>query len=257
MDTIKKRNETYFVYTVGEADKENISYKHWKDVDTGEYGMSDDGYIGLCLRKATYTDKHGRTKSNVKMSYGTQWISPNSKLLYEPNKEAGIYGQVKPTYWIEKEKRTTRLKNTVSAYATMQLVNGQIDWEKLGNIYRPDQKRPDITARRLFKSKEITDMVEEKIKELLANKGVNKDSVLDMHIEAADLARAKGDVSNLLKVGDVFMDLLEMKPNKKITTDSVQLDVTKSITDALEQEDKRLTLERKVEDEQYPEETSE
>ena len=53
------------------------------------------------------------------------------------------------------------------------------------------------------------------------------------------------------------MDLLEMKPNKKITTDSVQLDVTSTITKALEQEDKRVLLERKVEDAEHPDKAAE
>ncbi len=61
----------------------------------------------------------------------------------------------------------------------------------------------------------------------------------------------------MLKVGDVFMDLLEMKPNKKITTDTVQLDVSSTITKALEQEDKRVLLERKVEDAEHPDSSAE
>jgi len=100
-------------------------------------------------------------------------------------------------------------------------------------------------------------MVDEKIAELLSKKGVTKDSVLDLHIEAAEMAKEKGDVSNMLKVGDVFMDLLEMKPNKKITTDTVQLDVSSTITKALEQEDKRVLLERKVEDAEHPDSSAE
>ena len=71
------------------------------------------------------------------------------------------------------------------------------------------------------------------------------------------MAKAKGDVSNMLKVGDVFMDLLEMKPNKKIVTDSLQLDVSSTITKALEQEDKRVLLERKVEDDEHPDAAAE
>ena len=257
MDTIKRQKNEYKIYTKSEAKDKNIKYKHWKDVYDDEYGISDDGYVGVCLRRATYTDKYGRTKTNVKMCYGTQWISNNSKLLYEPNRDAGIYGQVKPTHWIEREKKTTRAKQAVTAYVAMKMTDGRIDWNKIGQLYRPDQERPDITAKRLFKTREIQDMVEEKIKELLTKKGVTKDAVLDLHIEAVEMAKAKGDVSNMLKVGDVFMDLLEMKPNKKITTDTVQLDVTNTITKALEQEDKRVKLERKVEDAEYPDSSAE
>jgi|TARA_Y100000401_G_C8276941_1_gene201340 hypothetical protein len=257
VDTIKRRDGNYKVYTKKEAKAYDIKYRYWKNVYDGEYGLSDDGYVGKCIRRATYTDKYGRTKTNVKMCYGTQWISNNSKLLYEPNKDAGVYSHVKPTHWIEKEKKTTRAKEAVAAYVAMKMADGKLDWEKIGQIYRPDQQNPAVTAKRLFKTREIKDMVEEKIKELLTKKGVTKDSVLDLHIEAAEMAKEKGDVSNMLKVGDVFMDLLEMKPNKKITTDTVQLDVTNTITKALEQEDKRVLLERKVEDAEHPDSPAE
>jgi hypothetical protein len=257
VDTIKRRDGNYTVYTKSEARDLGVKYKHWKNVYDDEYGISDDGYVGKCIRRATYTDKYGRTKTNIKMCYGTQWISNNSKLLYEPNKEAGVYSHVKPTHWIEKEKKTTRAKEAVAAYVAMKMADGKLDWEKIGQIYRPDQKNPAVTARRLFKTKEIKDMVDEKIAELLSKKGVTKDSVLDLHIEAAEMAKEKGDVSNMLKVGDVFMDLLEMKPNKKITTDTVQLDVSSTITKALEQEDKRVLLERKVEDAEHPDSSAE
>jgi len=257
MDTIKKKDGNFKVYTLEEAKSNNLKYKHWKDVYEGEYGLSDDGYVGKCVKRATYTDKYGRTKTNIRMCYGTQWVSNNARLLYEPNKKAGVYGHVKPTHWIDKEKNTTRAKEAVSAYVAMKMADGKLNWDKIGRIYRSDQQSPGVTAKRLFKTKEIKDMVEEKIKELLTKKGVTKDSVLDLHIEAVEMAKAKGDVSNMLKVGDVFMDLLEMKPNKKIVTDSLQLDVSSTITKALEQEDKRVLLERKVEDDEHPDAAAE
>ena len=92
MDVIKRKESDYKVYTKLEAKRYNIKYKHWKDVYDDEYGISDDGYVGKCLKRATYTDKYGRTKTNIRMCYGTQWVSNNSRLEYEPNKAAGVYG---------------------------------------------------------------------------------------------------------------------------------------------------------------------
>ena len=48
------------------------------------------------------------------------------------------------------------------------------------------------------------------------------------------------------------MDLLEMKPNKKMITDTIQVDYTKQIADTIAQEDKRLTLQRKSEEDERP-----
>ena len=52
----------------------------------------------------------------------------------------------------------------------------------------------------------------------------------------------------MLRVADNFMDLLSMKPGKVVTTDTMELDMSNKIIDAIESEDKKLKLERKVEE---------
>ena len=91
-------------------------------------------------------------------------------------------------------------------------------------------------------------MVEKKLAELLIDKGITKEYALDMQLEAAQMARNKGDISNLLKVADNFMDLLSMKPGKVVTTDTMEIDMSSKIVDAIESEDKKMKLERKVEE---------
>jgi len=118
----------------------------------------------------------------------------------------------------------------------------------IGKIYRPDQECPEATVRRLFKKQRIVDMVEKKLKEILIDKGITQEQVLDLQLEAIDMARVKGDVSNMLRVADNFMDLLSMKPGKVVTTDTMELDMSNKIIDAIESEDKKLKLERKVEE---------
>ena len=74
--------------------------------------------------------------------------------------------------------------------------------------------------------------------------GVDPHNIIRMQIE---IARHKQDVTNMLKACDYFMELLEMKPSKKITTDTLQLDVSSSIADAIESEEKSLLMQRKEE----------
>ena len=52
---------------------------------------------------------------------------------------------------------------------------------------------------------------------------------------------------NFLKANDMVMDLLEMKPNKLITTDSVELIDTTKILDTITAEEKKMKLQRKEE----------
>ena len=143
------------------------------------------------------------------MCYGVQWGSPNARLLYEPNKKAGIYNQVKPRSWKEREAGKTRTKNVVTAYVKQLLSDSKVDFKQLGKIYRPDQDIPEATVRRLFKQKEIQAMVDKKLDELLTNKGITKEMVLDLHLKALEMAESKSDVSNFLRATENFMKLLK------------------------------------------------
>ena len=240
--------ENYEIYTEQEADDKGITYKYWKESSEGNYGVSDDGYVGICLKRAEYTDKHNRKKTHIKMSYGVGWVSKGSKILYEPNKLMNIFTQVKPTHWADKEAKRTRTKQTVAAYVDMLISAHGIDWEALGNIYRPDEKAPAATVRRLMKQESIKTMVEEKTKEILAKKGITKERVLDLYEKGLLMAETKIDVGNFIKIADTYADLLEMKPGKKVVTDSIELDFSSKITDVIETEDKKLRLERKDEE---------
>ena len=245
---VNGKKAIFMVYTQSEADKQNINYVHWKQVQQGKHGLSDDGYVGICIGRKTYTDKKNRSKENVRMCYGVQWVTATSPLLYEPNKSAGIYSQIKPTGWVDKEAGKKRTKDTVTAYVQQMLGGGNINYDILGNIYRPDSKLPAATVRRLLKQEKIKTMVDKKLKEVLVEKGVTKDLVIDVTLEAINVARTKMDPNNMLKGADCLAEYLEMKPNKKIVTETMELDMTSTIADQIETEEKRLVLEQKREE---------
>ena len=252
--TINGMKKTYFVYKKEEADNDALSYVHWKDAEAGDYALTDDDYVGKCINRKDYTDKQGRCKTFVKLCCGVGWTTKNAKILYEPNRDFGLYSQVKPDYWVRKEVKTTRFKNAVAAYVEQLLSSKQIDWTVIGNIYRPEQKTPEATVRRLFKQQEVKEVIEEKLKKTLLDKGITQDMVLDLHLEAIDVARKKKDPSNMLRATENLMDLLEMKPGKKVITESMDFSLTSSIQDQIESEEKRVKLEQKIEEPLEPKE---
>ena len=73
----------------------------------------------------------------------------------------------------------------------MLLSGDKVDFDKLGQIYRPDQKIPAATVRRFLKQKVSKDMVEQKLKELLAEKSINKEFALDNYLERYIWQKAK------------------------------------------------------------------
>lgn len=76
-------------------------------------------------------------------------------------------------------------------------------------------KAPAATVKRLFKEKVVKRMVEEKMKEVLASKGINRGFVLDVIKKSIGIAENKEDVANMLRAAENLVDILEMKPNKR------------------------------------------
>ena len=246
--TINGTKRTYVIYNKVEADNKGLTYKYWKDADIGDNALTDDDYVGICLKRKDYSDKQGRVKTFVTLSCGVGWTGGNAKIEYEENKAFGIYSQSKPTYWADKEVRTTRFKNAVAVYVEQLLSTNEIDWDIIGNVYRPNQKTPAATVRRLFKQQKVKDVIEDKLKETMKDKGITQEMVLELHMEAIDIARNKKDPSNMLRGTENLMDLLEMIPGKRIVTESLEMGVTSNIADQIESEEKRLKLEQKTEE---------
>ena len=249
---LKKGTRVYNIYSQQEAEEAGLDYSHWKQSKTGEYALSDDGFVGKCIGRKDYTDKKGRVKTFVRLAYGANWAGNTNKIQYLKNKEYGVYTQANPeaNNWAVREANTTRAKNLVNAYVGQLTSTKKVDYNQLGMIYRPDQQQPAATVRRVLKQEVIKKMVEKKLREVLSEKGINNSSVLDTMLEGLDIARAKQDVTNMIKISDAFMELLEMKPNKKITTDMLQLDVSNSIGDIIAKEEKTLKVSRKIEEDE-------
>ena len=76
---------------------------YWKSAAKGDWATTDDGYVAECIAKNVYTDKSGRVKTLIKLTCGLQWNTGNSKLLYKPNKEAGIYSMIKPRTFADRD----------------------------------------------------------------------------------------------------------------------------------------------------------
>lgn len=245
---IQGKTNEYFVYSKAEADNKKISYVPWKQAEVGDWALTDDGFISECFDRKSYTDKGGHVKTFIKLTCGVGWDSSFSKINFLINHEYRVYSKTNPKRtWDNEEINKTRSKNTINAYANMLLGSNAIDFNTLGQIYRPDQQTPAATVRRFLKQKVTKRMIEKKIKELLHDKSINKEFALDNIIRALAMAEEKGDVNNFLKANDYLLDLLEMKPNKQMITDTVQVDVSKQIADTIAKEEKKLTLQRKLE----------
>ena len=46
--------EEYLIYTEKEAKDHKIPYKAWQDCNMGDFGLSDDGYVAVCIKRREY-----------------------------------------------------------------------------------------------------------------------------------------------------------------------------------------------------------
>ena len=115
--------------------------------------------------------------------------------------------------WIKYELGKTRTKLVIKAYVR-QLVSGKIEWEKLGQMYRPDQQQPVWTLKRLLKQEETQRMVNEEIDKLLSDQGITPKFVIEQRKELLKSAKEKGDLTNANRILDSFEDKMDMKPKE-------------------------------------------
>jgi hypothetical protein len=238
----KYQKVTYPIFTKQEADNRELEYTSWRECQVGGYGLSDDGFVSECIYRKQY-----KAKEQVTFPFGRQWIG-QSNLEYLPHKLTGQYSQIGTRSWDEQESKKTRTKNAVKVYAEMMLNGDNIDWGLVGKVYRSDQERPDLTAKRLFKKESIQKMLDEQIQKALTERNLTQGDVLDMLLDAIKIAKEKEDPSNILRGAEQFIRIMDMLPKKTMQTDAVQIDMTSTILDKIAKEEKKsLTLSQKKE----------
>jgi len=235
------KDVTYPVFTKEEAIERDLEFIEWKKAEKGDYALSDDGFVSECLDVKQYKDAYQKI-----FPFARAWVSKRAKLLYEPHRDSGEFSQMGIRSWDERESATTRAKNAVNLYVQQMMQTGKIDWNAIGEIYRPNQQVPGATVKRLFKSEKIMSLIDKKIQDYLDDRDLNQGDVLDIIASAIELAKQNGDPSNMLRGAEQYIRIMDMLPNKQQVTDSVQIDVSKKILDEIQTEETRkLKLERK------------
>jgi hypothetical protein len=227
--------QNYSVYTDVEADELGILYKHWQDCMPGEFGLSDDNYVSECIGRNNYA-----TNTEMVYPYGRQWLGKHRKLKFEPHYTSNNFSSVSTKSYAELEAQTSRADLAINAYLTFKMAGLSPDMDKIGSIYRPDQKNPAIAAKRLLKTKEAKKMIEEKLKEILTDKGIDEGFVLDTMKNAIEVAMTKDNSADMIRAAKELSVFLDMAPKTKQITDTLELDMTSQIQDNYEKQRKKL-----------------
>lgn len=233
---LKKNNfkpQTYRVFTPEES--KDKTYKHWQKCYPGDLGVSDDGYVSECLYRKEY-------KSGVEMTfpYGRQWLGENRKLEFEPHWRTRNFNTVSTKSYSEIESNSKRAELALDAYLAYKVAGQSPDMDKIGTIYRPDQKEPHIAAKRLLKSKESKRMIKDKLKEILTEKKIDEGYVLDVMKDAVVVAKGKENSGDMIRAAKELSVFLDMAPQKSSQTETLQMDISHQISNQFETQQKKL-----------------
>ncbi len=225
----------YEVYPKEEFKKLGKKYKHWDKCSQGDWGISDDGYVAECLQRNIYG-----TSVEMVFPYGRQWAKKTAKLEFEPHYHSKNYSNVSTKSYAELEAGRDRAELAIDAFLAYKLAGETPDMYKIGKIYRPDQKKPDIAVRKLLKTKEVKKIMADKLKEILVDKEIDEGYVLDVMKDAIDTAKVKEDPANMIRAAKELSVFLDMQPKNKQVTESIEMDMSHQIADTYDKQTKKL-----------------
>ena len=225
----------YEVYTKEEFKKIGKIYKHWNECSPGDWGISDDGYVAECLQRNIYG-----TSIEMVFPYGRQWAKKTAKLEFEPHYYSKNYSNVSTKSYAELESTRNRADLAIDAFLAYKMAGETPDMDKIGRIYRPDQKNPEVAVRKLLRTKEVKKIMADKLKEILVDKQIDEGYVLDVMKDAIDTAKVKEDPANMIRAAKELSVFLDMQPMNKQVTESIEMDMSHQIADTYDKQTKKL-----------------
>ena len=218
MDTISRyyggERRKFSIYSQAEADALGIAYVPWREAIAGQWVLSDDGYVGECLKIDTFPGDSGVIL--ISFSFARQWAYPNSKLTYLDRVANRAWSTSSTKHWTELEVRRKRTKKAILAYSMMFLSGAGIDWPKIGIIYRKDWEgnSPGGRMEHYFKYPAFKKAVQDKMMEILVGRGKTKENVFEMLDAAFAMAEKNKDPKTMRAVAVDYAEMMAMFPAK-------------------------------------------
>ena len=223
---------TYSIYKESEAKELELDYKHWRDANEKEYGLSDDGYVAKVITRAVYKP----TSVYVRYPYGYTFFNPNyaTTKLKASGRMANntISGK---THW-EVLCGQQKLNNLAMVYAQT------MDYNKaIGTVLDNPTSNQERMWKRRMKTEKFKDMVRDELQKLLQDHGMTEGYTLELLEETIKKAKDKGDITNLMRAVDNLQDMHGMKDKNLIkTTESIEATSNVRLIDELREEEEKL-----------------
>ena len=233
---------TYKIFKKEEADSENIQYRYWREAGEGEYGISDDNYVAKVISKSVYKP----TSVYIRYPYGYTFFNPKyeSVSLKASGRKSNTTISGK-TQW-EVLSNGQKMKNLAMVYAQT------MDYDKaIEHVLDNPTDNQKVMWKRRMKKEKFKDMVRDELQSLLKEHGLTEEYTLQLLEDTIQTAKAKGDVTNLMRAVDNLQDMHGMKEKHLVkTTEQIEATSnTKLIDELRETEDKLIATKTTITDE--------
>ena len=223
---------TYKIYRKKEADSENLEYRYWREAGEGEYGISDDKYVAKVISKSVYNP----SSIYVRYPYGYTFFNPkydSTKLKASGRKSnTTISGK---TNW-EVLANGGKMKNLAMVYAQTMDYNKAIE-----HVLDNPTNNQKVMWKRRMKKEKFKDMVREELQALLKEHGMTEEYTLELLEATINTAKAKGDVTNLMRAVDNLQDMHGMKEkNQTKTVEQIEATSNVKLIDELTETEEKL-----------------
>ena len=257
MDTItrntRKGRVIYEIYSKAEAIDKNIKFKPWQKCQPGEYGLSDNDFVAMCIKRKEYVFKNKTNSQQVKISFsypfGIQFYDLNypnaNKLLYNPDRNSEDRTRITSCYIkpISKYKEEN-VKNF------MQLLifgfDRKLAFRNAFNKWSNTDKSVNKLSLKIVKDKDFDRMLKEEHKKMLEKKGVSEKSIVNLYHRLHNLARETKSIKALTEAIEKLENAVGMETMRPAQP-LLQLErQTRVITDINDEETRRVEHKKKM-----------
>ena len=227
---------TYNIYRQKEADNRDLEYRYWREAKEGEYGLSDDNYVAKVISRAIYKS----SSVYIRYPYGYTFFNPkySSVLLKASGRKSNTTISGK-TNW-EVLSNGQKMKNLAMVYA--QTMNYD---EAIKHVLDNPTNNQKIMWKTRMKKEKFKDMVRDELQALLKEHGMTEEYTLDLLENTIQTAKAKGDVTNLMRAVDNLQDMHGMKEKHLVkTTEQIEATSNTKLIDELKETEEKLIATR-------------
>jgi len=115
--------------------------------------------------------------------------------------------------WLKYELGKFKTKLVIKTYVKM-LMSGKVEWERLANMYRPDQKQPVWTLKRLLKQEETKNMITDELIKVMAKHDIGEDTVIEGEKWVYNKSKEKEDLASAIKMLATWAGRCDLNPTE-------------------------------------------